>query len=498
MRKHSIVFILLYIFITLLFYSCKEDSIEPELTGSISGNIIDLYSGITIPNVLITPSPATGSILSDGSGKFLLENLTVGAYSITANKTGYHKTVVNVSVKSDETTIANILMEPGNDNNSTPIKPENPSPQNNAVGISINPTLSWYQSNSIKTDTLKFTVRLFEPNSVEGTLLAKDITDTLFTLSNLDYNTNYRWQVTVKNSKDESTLGEVWSFRTHSLPDNPYYYSSNRDGVFAIFTSDGTIGNTIKLTNDSFNNYNPRVNHYKDLIAFSSNRDLDLNIYTINKQGKELTKITQIPIAGFHNNGTGFDWSPDGQYLIYPSYDKLYRILYSGGVGNVIATAPPNMNIREACYNSKGDKIIMLVMGQNFYKSEIYMMNADGSEMKLLVGDLPGALGSPSFSINGNYFMYTHDVDGFEDVTNRQTNSHIFLVSIDTLTAVTDLSKDKPIGTNDFEPRFSPDGSKIIFTNVKSNNEEYTIWIMDPSGNNRTKIAENGRMPDWR
>jgi TolB protein len=77
-------------------------------------------------------------------------------------------------------------------------------------------------------------------------------------------------------------------------------------------------------------------------------------------------------------------------------------------------------------------------------------------------------------------------------------NAHIFLVSLDTLGTPVDLSKNKPNGTNDLEPRFSPDGSKIIFTNCRNDGEQYSVWIMDASGNNRKKIADKARMPDWR
>jgi TolB protein len=484
--------------LSLIIISCKEDTIEPELTGFIQGTVIDETSGLVIPNVLITTSPATSSILTDESGKFFLENISVGTYTITASKIGYHRTFVNISVKSDETTQANILMEPGNDNSSAPSLPTNPSPEDKATDISINPTLSWYQNNNIKSDTLKFSVQLFNPNTTEETLLARDITDTLLAVKDLDYNTNYRWQVIVKNSNDETTNGEVWTFKTRSFPDNPYYFSSDISGNYEIYSSDGTDENTVKLTNDSYGEYNPRINPYKNLIAFSSNKDLDFNIYTMNLEGKEQTKITQIPIAGFNNSGTGFNWSPDGQYIIYPNYDKLYKVSYTGGIGNVIAQAPYNYNFREASFNSTGNKIISLIMGQNFYNSEIYLMNSDGSGMQQLVENLPGALGSPSFSPNGKYFIYTYDADGYEDLTNRQMNTHIFMVSLDTLGTPYDLSKNKPNGTNDLEPRFSPDGSKIIFTNCKNTGEEYSIWIMDVSGNNRIKIADKARMPDWK
>src|SRR5690606_34315791 len=109
----------------------------------------------------------------------------------------------------------------------------------------------------------------------------------------------------------------------------------------------------------------------------------------------------------------------------------------------------------------------------------------------------PGLIEAPSFSTDGTKILFTKDVSGFEGGNGRQLNAHIFLMSIDGSDTV-DLSINKPAGTNDLNPTFSPDGSKIIFTNVKNDGSSpKEIWIMDADGANRQKLI-TGEMPDWR
>ncbi|MEJ2507363.1 MAG: hypothetical protein P8Y81_13975, partial [Ignavibacteriaceae bacterium] len=73
----------------------------------------------------------------------------------------------------------------------------------------------------------------------------------------------------------------------------------------------------------------------------------------------------------------------------------------------------------------------------------------------------------------------------------------IFIVSING-SDTTDASINKPAGTNDLQPRFSPDGASIIFIN-KSNvlGSAAGIWIMTVNGTDRREIINNAIMPDW-
>ncbi len=217
----------------------------------------------------------------------------------------------------------------------------------------------------------------------------------------------------------------------------------------------------------------------------------------MNADGSDLFQVTQVPIAGNHNSGIGFSWSPDGSSLLYSHYDKLYKIGSDGSNLTQIATAPATRHFRETNWSATGDKIVVLTIGNSFYNSEIYTMNSDGSEMAMIVDNKPGAMTSPSFSLDGKFVMYTQDASGYQDATSRQLDARIYLYDLDSLNS-TDLSTHKPNGTNDLNPQFSSDGSKIIFENVNNNSGSSSIWTMDINGDNRTKIVATGKMPDWK
>ncbi|MEM9833176.1 MAG: hypothetical protein AAF944_21260 [Bacteroidota bacterium] len=57
----------------------------------------------------------------------------------------------------------------------------------------------------------------------------------------------------------------------------------------------------------------------------------------------------------------------------------------------------------------------------------------------------------------------------------------------------------KPAGTNDLRPRYSPDGARIIFENAPNDDPNAaSIWVMDLNGDNRQLLYQNATMPHWR
>lgn len=117
--------------------------------------------------------------------------------------------------------------------------------------------------------------------------------------------------------------------------------------------------------------------------------------------------------------------------------------------------------------------------------------------MQLVMDNVPGMTASPSISPDGRYLMYTQDRSGYEAWDKRQTDASIMIydfVEKDTIT----VSQGKYPGTNDTNPRFSPDGAYIVFENAP--NDGWTpkdIWVMRADGTDRRRILQNGEMPDW-
>lgn len=491
--KLSIVFLLLLIIFLL---SCKENTIQPDLFGNISGVVLDAEDNAPIVDASITTSPPTNAVVTNGSGKFEYLNISVGSYTITITKNDYVKNVVSVQVKDGETTSPTILLNKSTSTNTPPDEPSNPNPEGNAINQPVSLNLSWSVSDSDQGDTLTFDVYLYESNNPVRTKIASNIADTIVSVENLQYNTTYFWQVIVKDD-EATTNGTIWSFTTQDQPENPFLYASNKDGNYEIYSSDTSSNTTIRLTSNTFRDWYPRLSPNKLKIAFVSDEQIDPQIYTMNTDGSNILKITTLPVVGYHNSGIGFSWSPDGGQIIYANYNKLYKVDQFGSNLMQIANAPPDRHFRETDWSSANNKIVVLTIGENPYDSEIYLMDSDGSNMTLFFSNLPGCMEYPTFSVDGNSIMFTRDVSGFESADGRQLDSHIFIVSVNG-TDTTDISMNKLAGTNDLQPRFSPDGVNIIFTNSSNVSGAQTdIWIMDINGDSRTKIFENATMPEW-
>ncbi|RNI27213.1 hypothetical protein EFA69_13715 [Rufibacter immobilis] len=485
-----------------LFVSCNEDPIEPTGEGSIAGIVLDAVTGRPLPAVTINTNPATSAIITDSEGKFVFNNIPGGDYSISAKKTGYKAETVTVAVRDSEQTPVTIQLEVGTttSNNAAPNPAANPSPGTDSQNQPISVLLKWSGSDPNRADSvLTYDVYLFEAGSTQKKKLAEGTKDTSVVAHGLQYNTTYFWQVISKDIKGDSSIGPTWSFKTIGFPDHRYYFARSVDGNFDIYSSDGTEAASARLTTAFTREWWPIMSPRRDLIAYSSNASIEPQIFTMNRDGSGKRQITTLPVIGYHNQGIGFAWSPDGGRIVYANYDKLYTIDYDGFNLTLIATAPANRHFRMVDWTAQGNKIVVQTIGSNINDSEIYLMNADGTNMTKLVDNLPGRVESPSFSIDGNYVLFTRDVDGFENATGRQLNSHIYMVKLDG-TGLVDLSTSKPAGTNDVFPRFSPDGAKVIFENVSNDGlGESSIWTLEiAEKTKRVKLLSNATMPEWK
>ena len=495
MKGLCLVFVL-----SLLTFSCKEDTIQPELFGSIEGQVIEAREDsliVPISGASVSTSPATTSLITDANGKFALPDVSVGSYSISVSKIGFEKKSVTVSVSEDEITPVVIQLEKSPLSES-PGKVYNPSPEDEAIGQLRNLDLAWSPDSTTDTGLQKYDIYLYDSNSPVKLLLAEDIEDTTIYVEMLDYDKTYFWQVDTKVQDTLVTQGDVWSFTVRDQPDYQFFYSSKRFGNYDIFNSDSAGTDIIQLTYNPFREWWPRLSSNRRYVAFSSDENIDFHIFKMNRDGSDAYQVTTLPIAGYHSNGIGFSWSPDGGKFLYSHYNQLYTVDENGSNLTLIATAPAGRHFRECEYSPFGDKIIVLTVGEKIYDNEIYTMNSDGSNMTLVIDNLPGIVESPSWSTDGNSIMFTHDVSGFESPTGRQLDARIFIKSlIDT--TYNDISLDKDPGTNDTHPRFSPDGAYIVFENTTNDGfNPKDIWITQITGDQRRLLISDAETPEYK
>ncbi len=121
-------------------------------------------------------------------------------------------------------------------------------------------------------------------------------------------------------------------------------------------------------------------------------------------------------------------------------------------------------------------------------KNEIYVMDADGSNVKRLTDNLADDDG-PKWSPDGSKIAFESDRDG---------NKEIYLMSADGSNQ-TRLTRNDAIDTG---AAWSPDGSRIAFTSNRDNSYPYNfdIYVMDADGGNLKRIVSDPEYdvePKW-
>ena len=199
---------------------------------------------------------------------------------------------------------------------------------------------------------------------------------------------------------------------------------------YDIFMAD-LEGNIVKqLTTEKGYDAEATVSPKGDKIVFTSTRSGDLELYTMNLDGSDVKQIT---------NELGYDggafFSPDGTKLIFRSSRpkteaeiKAYKDLLAQGL-----VEPTEM--------------------------ELYICNADGSEMRQLT-DLGNANWSPFFHPSGEKILFSSNFEA-----ERGFPFNLYLIDLDGK----NLERVTHGETFDAFPVFSNDGKKLAFSSNRNN-----------------------------
>ena len=491
-------YIIIFFLLGLLFSTgCNEDTIQPQLFGSVEGQVLRKDDLTPLVNVAISTTPTSSSVITDAAGNFSIENLPVGTYSVKAEKEDFVTKLEGVTVTGNNAGEIIIRMVRDTSISVPPTTPQVISPLDNAQEQSVDIRLEWISVDEDEEDMLLYDLYLYEDQQSDPILEVMDISDNFLEVTDLQFGRNYYWQVSAKDGRTAPVFGMLWRFKTEEFPDYRFLFTREINGKYDIYSANDA-GDEIKLTDNNASNWRPIMSPNRDKIAFISNAGIDLHIYIMNRDGSEDTQVTNLPISGLNSFELDFSWSPDGTKILYMRNSILNVINLDGTGLSVINEAPAGTTFVECDWVDSGNKILVRTLGNAPYASHIWLLEGDGTFIETVIPDLPGSTGGGVFSINGTKILYTQDISGFNSISGRQLNSRIFQVDINSGIRV-DLSSEKINGTNDFDARYSPDGAKVIFMNTSNDGiSQKDIYIMDLDGDNRTLLFENAEMPEWK
>lgn len=501
--KTLIQFISIIIFSVCLF-SCNEDLVDQAQTGILKGKVVKRGTNEPIPNVKIFTAPTTQTVFSGKDGSFEIPNMPVGNYSVKAELSGYLTNFQAVNVQN-QNQVVTVVFEMDDDTslNSPPTTPLLLSPIDNAVNQPLNVELTWSATDPDTADVMKYSLTI-KNNLDTNVIQVNDLTAKHYSLSNLKFGVSYFWQVSVSDGIHPPVLSAIGKFTTNTVPSNRYHYVQKQNGNLVIVSSDAS-GNNFQFTNSSYNSWRPRKNNNAGLIAFMRTEGGNTHLYTANPDGSNLFKVTTVPVAGFNNFEMDFSWSTNGQSLIYSNFNKLYRINKDGSGLTLLYTTPDGSMISECDWSYDGSKIALKTNDFNGYNAKIYVVDLLGNVVKTILTGVSGAAGGLNFSVDGQLLLYTKDISAYQDGSGnyRQLDSRIFIYNLTTNTNY-DVSaeSDKPLGTNDLDPRFSPNNAQIIFMNTSNDNvSQKNVMTIDLNSAMtdlvRTALFSNAEMPDY-
>ena len=251
-----------------------------------------------------------------------------------------------------------------------------------------------------------------------------------------------------------SALGDPFSQSTEWGPgpanaSGRIAFHSRRGGHYEIFTIDADGSDSTRLTKNVWSDANPSWSPDGTRIAFESDRDESSGVYTMTADGSEQTRLSD-------DVGSDRDpvWSPDGRFIAFVS-------LYRGGSGN-----PRRHQLR--------------------------VINADGTEQNAWVSRHKDELGNPSWSPDGRRIVFEINDSGDNPeiaVVGAGSERNLTFVGAGPEHILTYLPEAE-------QPDWSPDGLRIVFHAVDELNrfstpERTNIYLIDPEG------KEAGRVASW-
>lgn len=485
-------------------FSCNEDLVEQAQTGILKGKVVKRGSNVPLANVKIFTNPTTQTVFSGTDGTFEIASMPVGNYSVKAELSGYITSFQSVNMQN-QNQVVTVVFEMNDDIslNSPPSTPQLLSPIDNAVNQPLSVELTWSATDPDTADVLKYSLTI-KNNLDTNVIQVNDLKVNHYTLSNLKFGVSYFWQVSVSDGIHQPVLSQTGKFTTNTVPANRYHYVKKLNGNFVIMSSDEQ-GNNFQFTDSSYNSWRPRKNNNAGLIAFLRTEGGSTHIYTANPDGSNPFKVTTVPVAGFNTYEMDFAWSTNGKELLYSNFNKLYRINKDGSGLSLVYTTPDGSMISECDWSYDGSKIAIKTNDYNGYNTNIYIIDMMGNVLKIVLSGSSGASGGLNFSVDGQLLLFTRDISGYQDGSGnyRQLDSHIFIYKLSDNT-INDISSEseKAMGTNDLDPRFSPNNAQVIFMNTSNDNiSQRNVMVIDLNSSmtdlSRATLFTNGEMPDY-
>ncbi|MFN2243003.1 MAG: alpha/beta fold hydrolase [Anaerolineae bacterium] len=260
-------------------------------------------------------------------------------------------------------------------------------------------------------------------------------------------------------------------------------FSSERDGNPEIYLMNADGSDQRRLTDhpaeDYWPTWSPSSAAGGEQIAFASNRDGNFEIYVMQADGRNLRRLT-------FNSGDELEpaWSPDGAriaFMVHLAGESTIHVMDADGGNRRQLTRSGSDSLPD--WSPDGTQIVFV--SERDGNPEIYVMDADGSNQQRLT-DNAGADTYPAWSPDGTRISFFSERDGSRELYLMDANG----------------GNPRPLTHDDasvWVSAWSPGGTRLAFESERDGNRE--IYLVDSDGANLRRLTDNRALdgiPAWR
>jgi Tol biopolymer transport system component len=251
-------------------------------------------------------------------------------------------------------------------------------------------------------------------------------------------------------------------------------FTSDRDGNSEIYTMDADGGAQTRLTENTAEDFSPTWSPDGTRLAFVSTRDGNAEIYVMNADGTGQIRLTNNP-----DGDISPQWNPNGLEIGFVSNrdgnDEIYFMSPDGT--NQTNVTQHRADESSFAFSPNGTSIVFSST-QTDNDFDLYAMDVntfDGIIVVRLTSE-PGADINPSWSTQQRIIFQS----------NRDENDEIYSVALDGRNTQTRLTNNPEL---DVDPSLTSDGTRIAFATARDGNLE--IYLMNADGATLVRLTNN-------
>ncbi len=292
-------------------------------------------------------------------------------------------------------------------------------------------------------------------------------------------------------------------------------FVSDRDGDLDIYTINPDGSDLTNLTADSANDFDPIWSPDGSRIAFLSDRDGNAGrptygIFVMNADGTNTISLTPPDARNPRFRFQLPTWSPDGSHIAFASdHGGNFDIYVVNADGSGLANLSDHSEIDFSPVWSPDGSRIAFISFRDRRLAGYYVMNADGSHVRRIrQSPQPGETQPSSEVTPGIVFIPdTLFTDPFSErpplLGDWSPDARQLVLSLwDGDQEVYSINADGSGSTNltddpadDLFPAWSPDGSRIAFASDRD--DEIAMYVMNADGSHLTWVARDAVLPTW-